>query len=101
MLPNNYFGIIPYSSLIYVFLLFKNEMAGFTEAMLFKKLEDLNESQQSIQTLSLWLIHHRKHYQLIVKSWMKEMSNGMYYPIYLFDVSKNRCFITFISLAYL
>ncbi|XP_073977794.1 regulation of nuclear pre-mRNA domain-containing protein 1B isoform X1 [Rhodnius prolixus] len=41
-----------------------------------KKLEDLNESQQSIQTLSLWLIHHRKHYQLIVKTWSKEVAKG-------------------------
>lgn len=51
-------------------------MAGFTETALQKKLEDLNESQQSIQTLSLWLIHHRKHYQLIVKTWFREMSKG-------------------------
>lgn len=51
-------------------------MAGFTESALQKKLEDLNESQQSIQTLSLWLIHHRKHFQLIVKTWFREMSKG-------------------------
>ncbi|KAL1129187.1 hypothetical protein AAG570_013717 [Ranatra chinensis] len=51
-------------------------MAGFTESALFKKLEDLNESQQSIQTLSLWLIHHRKHYQLIVNTWAKELLRG-------------------------
>uniref|UniRef100_A0A0A9X6Z8 Regulation of nuclear pre-mRNA domain-containing protein 1A n=1 Tax=Lygus hesperus TaxID=30085 RepID=A0A0A9X6Z8_LYGHE len=51
-------------------------MAGFTEAVLQRKLDDLNESQQSIQTLSLWLIHHRKHYQLIIKTWAKEMAKG-------------------------
>lgn len=51
-------------------------MAGFTDTVLQKKLEDLNESQQSIQTLSLWLIHHRKHYQLIVKTWSKEVAKG-------------------------
>ncbi|KAK7591085.1 hypothetical protein V9T40_002698 [Parthenolecanium corni] len=48
-------------------------MAGFTESALSKKLEDLNASQQSIQTLSLWLIHHRKHYATIVKTWMREL----------------------------
>ncbi|KAK9502466.1 hypothetical protein O3M35_011242 [Rhynocoris fuscipes] len=48
-------------------------MAGFTDTVLQKKLEDLNESQQSIQTLSLWLIHHRKHHQLIVRTWYKEL----------------------------
>nr|ADD38754.1 Regulation of nuclear pre-mRNA domain-containing protein 1B [Lepeophtheirus salmonis] len=48
-------------------------MSGFSEAALEKKLADLNNSQQSIQQLSLWLIHHRKHYQNIVKTWLKEM----------------------------
>lgn len=48
-------------------------MAGFTEAALVKKLTDLNSSAASIQTLSLWLIHHRKHHQNIVKTWLKEL----------------------------
>ncbi|XP_033211487.1 regulation of nuclear pre-mRNA domain-containing protein 1B [Belonocnema kinseyi] len=48
-------------------------MAGFTESALVKKLVELNPSQQSIQTLSLWLIHHRKHHPVIVKVWFKEM----------------------------
>ncbi|KAJ9575459.1 hypothetical protein L9F63_007664, partial [Diploptera punctata] len=30
-------------------------------------------SQQSIQTLSLWLIHHRKHHATIVKVWFREL----------------------------
>ncbi|RZF39609.1 hypothetical protein LSTR_LSTR001130 [Laodelphax striatellus] len=51
-------------------------MAGFNEGSLCKKLEDLNASQHSIQTLSLWVIHHRKHYQLIVKTWMKELQKA-------------------------
>lgn len=49
------------------------KMAGFTESALVKKLLDLNPSQQSIQTLSLWLIHHRKHHPTIVKVWYKEI----------------------------
>ncbi|XP_029169032.1 regulation of nuclear pre-mRNA domain-containing protein 1B [Nylanderia fulva] len=48
-------------------------MTGFTESALVKRLMDLNPSQQSIQTLSLWLIHHRKHHPTIVKIWFKEM----------------------------
>ncbi|XP_026499097.2 regulation of nuclear pre-mRNA domain-containing protein 1B [Vanessa tameamea] len=48
-------------------------MSGFTENALIRKLQDLNSSQQSIQTLSLWLIHHRKHHAAIVKTWFKEM----------------------------
>lgn len=49
------------------------KMAGFTESALIKKLVELNPSQQSIQTLSLWLIHHRKHHSTIVKVWFKEL----------------------------
>ncbi|CAF4925609.1 regulation of nuclear pre-mRNA domain-containing protein 1B isoform X1 [Pieris napi] len=48
-------------------------MAGFTENALIRKLQDLNSSQQSIQTLSLWLIHHRKHHAAVVKTWYKEL----------------------------
>uniref|UniRef100_A0A1B6K9V3 CID domain-containing protein n=1 Tax=Graphocephala atropunctata TaxID=36148 RepID=A0A1B6K9V3_9HEMI len=51
-------------------------MAGFTETALSKKLDDLNASQQSIQTLSLWLIHHRKHHEAIVRMWSKEIQKG-------------------------
>lgn len=38
-----------------------------------KKLQDVNNSSQSIQTLSLWLIHHRKHHVQIVKIWLREL----------------------------
>ncbi|XP_075978493.1 regulation of nuclear pre-mRNA domain-containing protein 1B [Anticarsia gemmatalis] len=48
-------------------------MAGFTENALVRKLQELNSSQQSIQTLSLWLIHHRKHHAVVVKTWYKEL----------------------------
>ncbi|CAH0547357.1 unnamed protein product [Brassicogethes aeneus] len=46
---------------------------GFTEPVFVKKLTDLNSSSQSIQTLSLWLIHHRKHYSSVVKIWTREL----------------------------
>uniref|UniRef100_A0A2M4BSH3 Putative regulator of nuclear mrna n=1 Tax=Anopheles marajoara TaxID=58244 RepID=A0A2M4BSH3_9DIPT len=51
-------------------------MSSFTETGLVKKLLDLNSSQQSIQTLSLWLIHHRKHHSIIVKTWLKELAKA-------------------------
>ena len=51
-------------------------MSGFSDAALEKKLAELNNSQQSIQTLSLWLIHHRKHHASIVKIWLKEFTKG-------------------------
>uniref|UniRef100_A0A8D8YIJ6 Regulation of nuclear pre-mRNA domain-containing protein 1A n=2 Tax=Cacopsylla melanoneura TaxID=428564 RepID=A0A8D8YIJ6_9HEMI len=51
-------------------------MAGFTQTALLTKLEELNASQQSIQTLSLWLIHHRKHHSTIVKTWIGEVEKA-------------------------
>ncbi|XP_068142395.1 LOW QUALITY PROTEIN: regulation of nuclear pre-mRNA domain-containing protein 1B [Drosophila tropicalis] len=50
-------------------------MSAFTESALLKKLGELNSSQQSIQTLSLWLIHHRKHSASIVQTWQRELQN--------------------------
>lgn len=46
-------------------------MSAFTEPSLEKKLEDLNGSQQSIETLSLWLIHHRKHHKKVAQIWLQ------------------------------
>ncbi|XP_030407344.1 regulation of nuclear pre-mRNA domain-containing protein 1A isoform X2 [Gopherus flavomarginatus] len=48
-------------------------MAAFSEAALERKLSELSNSQQSVQTLSLWLIHHRKHSGLIVTVWEREL----------------------------
>jgi len=53
-------------------------MSAFTDSALLKKLAELNSSQQSIQTLSLWLIHHRKHSAAIVRTWQRELENGGY-----------------------
>jgi len=47
-------------------------MSGFSEAALEKKLAELNDSAQSIQTMSLWLIHHRKHHAAIAQTWNRE-----------------------------
>ncbi|XP_075161780.1 regulation of nuclear pre-mRNA domain-containing protein 1B [Haematobia irritans] len=51
-------------------------MSAFTETAFLKKLAELNSSQQSIQTLSLWLIHHRKHHASIVRTWGRELLNA-------------------------
>jgi regulator of Ty1 transposition protein 103 len=48
---------------------------SFSEASVIKKIQELNNTQQSVQTLSLWLIHHRKHAKSIVQIWLKELLN--------------------------
>jgi len=50
-------------------------MSGFSESTLTQKLVELNSSALSIQSVSLWLLHHRKHYQTCVKIWYKELGN--------------------------
>ncbi|XP_061639909.1 regulation of nuclear pre-mRNA domain-containing protein 1B isoform X1 [Phyllopteryx taeniolatus] len=51
-------------------------MSSFSETALEKKLSELSSSQQSVQTLSLWIIHHRKHSGLIVKVWHRELKKA-------------------------
>ena len=52
------------------------KMTSFSTATLEKKLADLSNTQHSVQTLSLWLIHHRKHAKAIVQAWYKELAKG-------------------------
>ncbi|XP_038070019.1 regulation of nuclear pre-mRNA domain-containing protein 1B-like [Patiria miniata] len=51
-------------------------MSSFSEGALTEKLAGLTNSQQSIQTMSLWLIHHRKHARKIVKIWNIELKKA-------------------------
>ncbi|KAL5021657.1 hypothetical protein ScPMuIL_000812 [Solemya velum] len=48
-------------------------MSSFSDTNFVKKLSELNNTQQSIQTLSLWLIHHRKNSKSIVQIWHREL----------------------------
>ncbi|XP_028667926.1 regulation of nuclear pre-mRNA domain-containing protein 1B isoform X2 [Erpetoichthys calabaricus] len=51
-------------------------MSSFSESALEKKLSELSNSQQSVQTLSLWIIHHRKHSSTIVNVWHRELKKA-------------------------
>ena len=51
-------------------------MSSFSDQNFVKKLTELNGTQQSIQTLSLWLIHHRKHSKSIIQVWYRELQKG-------------------------
>ena len=51
-------------------------MTSFSASTLEKKLSDLSNTQQSIQTISLWLIHHRKHAKIAVQVWYKQLQKG-------------------------
>ncbi|GFN74349.1 regulation of nuclear pre-mRNA domain-containing protein 1b [Plakobranchus ocellatus] len=51
-------------------------MSSFSDSNLVKKFAELNTTQQSIQTLSLWLIHHRKHSKTIIQVWYRELEKA-------------------------
>ena len=44
-----------------------------SESQLIKRFGDLSTSQQSVETLSLFLMHHRRQSQTIVHVWAKEL----------------------------
>lgn len=66
-------------------------MSSFSESALEKKLSELSNSQQSVQTLSLWLIHHRKHAGPIVSVWHRELRKGKH-PLHPFGSSPRAVF---------
>eukprot|EP00035_Acanthoeca_spectabilis_P006047 m.119908 g.119908 ORF g.119908 m.119908 type:complete len:322 (-) comp13321_c0_seq1:340-1305(-) len=47
---------------------------GFSVEGMEQKLSTMSSSQQSVQTMSLWLIHHRKHALDIAERWAKLIS---------------------------
>mgnify|MGYP000079464782 CR=1 FL=1 len=51
-------------------------MSSFSEANLVKKLETVTSSQESVQSLSLWVLHYQKHYKKIVDQWLKYYTKG-------------------------
>lgn len=47
--------------------------SAFNDQILAEKLKKLNNSQQSIETLSHWCIFHRKKANLVVETWDKQL----------------------------
>lgn len=44
---------------------------AFDPSVLQHKFETVTNSQENIQTLSLWLIHHKNHHKKVVETWHK------------------------------
>lgn len=47
--------------------------SSLNEASIQKKLESLNATQESIETLAIWCLHHKESYQLIVNTWINSL----------------------------
>jgi hypothetical protein len=52
--------------------------AGFSEESFRSKLGQLSNSQQSIQTLSLWLLHHQRHARHALEVWQQVLRTGSF-----------------------
>nr|XP_002731731.1 PREDICTED: mucin-17-like [Saccoglossus kowalevskii] len=51
-------------------------MASLNEQSFERKLQNVNTTQDSIQTLSLWCIHHKSQHKKIVNLWMKVLKKS-------------------------
>jgi hypothetical protein len=49
---------------------------AFNEENYLKRLENVQPTQESIQTLSLWIIHHKNNHELITKLWLKKLKES-------------------------
>lgn len=47
-----------------------------SDSVLEKKFQGVTNTQDSIQTLSLWLVHHKAHHQKIVAAWMRVLQKA-------------------------
>ena len=52
------------------------KMATFNAKSFEKKLNAMDLSQTSVQTVSLWIIHHRQHVKEILSIWIDMMKKG-------------------------
>ena len=43
-----------------------------------RKLQNMNSTQESVQTVSLWIIHHKKQADEIVFVWLEQLKKGKY-----------------------
>uniref|UniRef100_A0A915CNX7 CID domain-containing protein n=1 Tax=Ditylenchus dipsaci TaxID=166011 RepID=A0A915CNX7_9BILA len=52
-------------------------MSGFSEESMSERLRRLTSACQSVQTLSMWIIHHqKKHADDILSTWLKEVTSN-------------------------
>lgn len=72
----------------------KGKMALLNQKAFERKLQNMSSTQDSVQTVSLWMIHHKKHAEDMVTVWLEQLKKGkdvMFTSIKpLFSVFRNR-----------
>ena len=47
----------------------------FNEESFLKKLDHVTPTQDSIQSLALWIIHHKNNHETICRLWLKKLND--------------------------
>lgn len=51
-------------------------MALLNQKAFERKLQNMSSTQDSVQTVSLWMIHHKKHAEDMVAVWLEQLKKG-------------------------
>lgn len=51
-------------------------MALLNQKAFERKLQNMSSTQDSVQTVSLWMIHHKKHADDMVAVWLEQLKKG-------------------------
>lgn len=51
-------------------------MSSYSEQAFKEKISRLSLSQDSVETLSLWVLEHKAHAQTSVQTWLGELKRG-------------------------
>lgn len=54
-------------------------MALLNQKAFERKLQNMSAAQDSVQTVSLWMIHHKKHADDMVAVWLDQVKKGNVY----------------------
>jgi hypothetical protein len=60
---------------------------GFNEENFLKKLDNVTPTQDSIQSLALWIIHHKINHEAICRLWLKKLNDGNFLFIFIIHLS--------------
>lgn len=66
----------------------RSNMASFSVKSFDKKLKEMSARQDSVQTVSLWLIHHRAHSKSVVNIWLDRMKKGWKFDVFIVHFCK-------------
>lgn len=53
-------------------------MALLNQKVFERKLQNMSSTQDSVQTVSLWMIHHKKQADDMVNVWLEQLKKGIH-----------------------